>query len=50
VSARKSRQSAGSAAGFVSSRVGMAEAYKGLLRRGKACVAMFIMPLLCVWR
>jgi hypothetical protein len=35
VSARMSRQSAGSAAGFVSSAVGIVEAYKGSLRRGK---------------
>ena len=52
VSARKSRQSAGRAAGFVISMAGIGGAYKGLARRGKAretCwLAMFMKALLCV--
>ena len=51
VSARKSRQSAGSAAGLVISMAGMAAAYKGLAARGKAhrraALAMFMQALLC---
>src|SRR5689334_20519071 len=46
VSARMSRQSAGSAAGFVSSMAGIARAYKGLAERGKDRVATFIRTLL----
>jgi hypothetical protein len=51
VSAKMSRQSAGSAAGSVISMVGIAEAYKDLGLEGKAPrpsrVARFIAALLC---
>jgi hypothetical protein len=47
VSATKSRQSAGSTAGFVISMAGIGRAYKGLPQRGKACVERFMKALLC---
>src|SRR3954454_14894517 len=46
VSARKSRQSAGSAAGLVISMAGIGAAYKDMPGRGKPCVAKFIFALL----
>jgi hypothetical protein len=47
VSARISRQSAGSAAGLLISMAGIAAAYKGWIAKGKARLAMFIRALLC---